>query len=266
MSDSCFQLKSANLSMTVLELHYFDATAFENTLREKIRQAPSLLKDAPLIVSLERFSEPASQLDFFQIIGTCRRHGMHVVAVRGGDDDMRRLARNASLSLLPTQSARDRAEPSSPATPTADATPASAPAPVTSTPAPAVPEPAPAATSAANDAVATQAHASRIVHQPVRSGQQIYEANGDLIVLAPVGAGAEVMAAGNVHVYGPIRGRVLAGVHGDTQARIFCQSLEAELVSIGGHYKISEDLQGSYWKRPVQIQLKDDALIITPLD
>jgi septum site-determining protein MinC len=107
---------------------------------------------------------------------------------------------------------------------------------------------------------------ARIISQPVRSGQQVFAAEGDLVILAPVQPGAEVMAAGNIHVYGPLRGRALAGVNGDENARIFCQSLEAELVSIAGHYKISEDLQGSGWKSAVQLQLRDDLMVVTPLE
>ena len=105
-----------------------------------------------------------------------------------------------------------------------------------------------------------------VIDQPVRSGQQVYAPEGDLIILAPVQAGAEVLAAGNIHVYGPLRGRALAGIHGAESARVFCQSLEAELVSIAGHYKISEDLQDNGWKSAVQIQLRDDLLVVTPLD
>ena len=104
------------------------------------------------------------------------------------------------------------------------------------------------------------------INQPVRSGQQVYAPEGDLIILAPVQAGAEVLAAGNVHVYGPLRGRALAGIHGAEHTRVFCQSLEAELVSIAGHYKISEDLQDNGWKTAVQIQLRDDLLVVTPLE
>ena len=87
-----------------------------------------------------------------------------------------------------------------------------------------------------------------------------------MIVLGPVQAGAEILAAGNIHVYGPLRGRALAGIHSGESARIFCQSLEAELVSIAGHYKISEDLQDNGWKNAVQIQLRDDLLVVTLLE
>ncbi|MDF0751895.1 septum site-determining protein MinC [Marinobacter sp. 71-i] len=232
----CFQLKSASVSMTSLELYFFDNDEFETTLRDKISQAPGFFKDIPLIISLERYEGLSSELDFFKIIGTCRRHNIHVIGVRGGNDDQRRLARGASLALLPGGNQRDREIDTGPAadTPAAEA--------------PDSPTPA------------------KIINQPVRSGQQVYAPDGDLIVLAPVQAGAEVLAAGNVHVYGPLRGRALAGIHGAEHARVFCQSLEAELVSIAGHYKISEDLQDNGWKTAVQIQLREDLLVVTPLE
>jgi len=233
-----FQLKSASISMTALELYYFDSGEFEETLRDKISQAPGFFKDIPIIISLEKYQGLDSELDFFKIIGTCRRHHIHVVGVRGGTDDQRRLARGASLALLPASTRREQPETASePAAPTPAATVSSG-------------NPAPA----------------RIITQTVRSGQQVYAPDSDLIILAPVQAGAEVLAAGNIHVYGPLRGRALAGIHGDKSARIFSQSLEAELVSIAGHYKISEDLQDNSWKNAVQIQLRDDLLVVAPLD
>ncbi|MDN6318577.1 MAG: septum site-determining protein MinC [Marinobacter sp.] len=237
-----FQLKSASVSMTALELYYFDSDEFEETLRNKINQAPGFFQDTPLIISLEKYEGLDSELDFFNIIGACRRNKIHVVGVRGGNDDQRRLARGAALALMPGNNQRDKPheaqatdeKPELPAAHTHQA----------------APEPPPA----------------KIISQPVRSGQQVHAPEGDLIILAPVQAGAEVLAAGNIHVYGPLRGRALAGIHGAESARVFCQSLEAELVSIAGHYKISEDLQDNGWKSAVQIQLRDDLLVVTPLD
>lgn len=240
-----FQLKSASVSMTALELYYFESEEFEATLRDKISQAPGFFKDIPLIISFEKYEGLDSDLDFFSIIGTCRRHHIHVVGVRGGNENHRRMARGASLALIPGTSARDKDHASEPGTK--------------------APAPEPAAESAPAPAVVVAVPA-RIISQPVRSGQQVCAAEGDLVILAPVQPGAEVMAAGNIHVYGPLRGRALAGVNGDENARIFCQSLEAELVSIAGHYKISEDLQGSGWKSAVQLQLKDDLMVVTPLE
>ena len=98
---------------------------------------------------------------------------------------------------------------------------------------------------------------------PVRSGTQIYARGGDLIVTAAVSPGAEIMADGNIHVYGALRGRALAGVAGDIGARIFCTRLEAELVSIAGRYLVSEQLPVEHQGGAVQIALLDDRLTIT---
>ena len=238
----CFQLKSATVSLTALELYYFDSDDFETTLRDKISQAPGFFRDIPLVISLEKYQGTTNELDFFKMIGTCRRHNIHVIAVRGGNDDQRRLARGAALALLPAVTQKRTPEPAEPEVE------------------------APKAAVAEEAEPVTETATAKIVTQTVRSGQQIYAPNGDLVIMAPVQAGAEVLAAGNIHVYGPLRGRALAGIHGATTARIFCQSLEAELVSIAGHYKISEDLQGSGWHCAVQIQLRDDLLVTSPLD
>jgi septum site-determining protein MinC len=101
---------------------------------------------------------------------------------------------------------------------------------------------------------------SRVVREPVRSGQRIYVPQGDLIVLAPVSPGAELLADGNIHVYGALRGRALAGLSGDTSAHIFCQSLQAELVSIAGLYKVNEAFDVSLHKKNVHIYLEGESL------
>lgn len=251
----CFELKGGMLTLTLLELRYYDLDAFETTLRDKIRQAPGFFRDLPIVISLDKYERPAAELDFFQMIGCCRRHSIQVAAVRGGDEDVKRLARNASLAWLPSHAAKTTSVAP------AEMAQAQAPAPAEAARSqPADSEPAPAAPET------PVTGPGRVITQPVRSGQQIYAPEGDLIIMAPVGAGAEVLAAGHIHVYGPLRGRALAGVHGNTEARIFCQSLEAELVSVAGHYKISEDLQASCWKRPAEVGFRDDALTVRPLD
>lgn len=102
----------------------------------------------------------------------------------------------------------------------------------------------------------------KVITTPVRSGQQVYARGGDLIILAPVSHGAEILADGNIHVYGPLRGRALAGVMNNIKANIFCQSLEAELVSIAGTYQINESLTDKYWKQSVHISLNKNNLKI----
>lgn len=98
----------------------------------------------------------------------------------------------------------------------------------------------------------------RVLDSPVRSGQQIYARGRDLIVLGAVGPGAEVLADGDIHVYGALRGRALAGVQGEGRARIFCVELEAELVSVAGHYQVS-DRFAELLGRPAQVRLDDEA-------
>jgi septum site-determining protein MinC len=96
----------------------------------------------------------------------------------------------------------------------------------------------------------------------VRSGQQIYAKGCDLIVLGPISQGAELLSDGHIHVYGPLRGRALAGINGNKEAHIFCHSLEAELISIAGHYKLSEDIEKIAWRVNVDISLINEQLDI----
>jgi septum site-determining protein MinC len=112
-------------------------------------------------------------------------------------------------------------------------------------------------------AAAPPAPKTRLVSGPVRSGTQIYAQGSDLVVTATVSPGAELVADGNIHIYGALRGRALAGANGDGTARIFCTRLEAELVSIAGRYLVSEQLPAGVQSHPVQIALVDDQLTIT---
>jgi septum site-determining protein MinC len=105
-----------------------------------------------------------------------------------------------------------------------------------------------------------------IQSKPVRSGQQIYAENRDLTVLTTVGAGAEVIADGSVHIYGPLRGRALAGAQGNEQARIFCREFHAELVAIAGNYKVLEEIPKELRGKAVQVWLEDQQLKIAALD
>ena len=107
--------------------------------------------------------------------------------------------------------------------------------------------------------------AGLLVTEPVRSGQRVFADRGDLVVVAAVSSGAELIAHGNIHVYGTLRGRALAGVNGDRTARIFCSSLEAELIAIAGLYRTSDDLGPSVRKQRVQAFLRDETLCVEPL-
>jgi septum site-determining protein MinC len=101
---------------------------------------------------------------------------------------------------------------------------------------------------------------------PVRSGQQVYAEQRDLTVLATVGAGAEVIADGSIHIYGALRGRALAGAQGFEQARIFCREFHAELVAVAGHYKVLDDVPAALRGKPVQIWLEKGQLHLAALE
>jgi len=110
----------------------------------------------------------------------------------------------------------------------------------------------------------TRDTSTMLITQPIRSGQRIY-ATGDVIITAQVSSGAEIMAEGNIHVYNTLRGRASAGIQGNKDARIFCFDLQAELISVAGNYKVSEDIEASVRNKPVQIYLQNQALIIQDL-
>lgn len=104
-----------------------------------------------------------------------------------------------------------------------------------------------------------------VIERPVRSGQQVYFPDGDVVVLQHTSAGSEVLAGGSVHVYGSLRGRVLAGIQGDASARIFCQKLEAELVAIAGNYRLLDDIETDLKGRPAMVWLEGEKLRISPM-
>ena len=126
--------------------------------------------------------------------------------------------------------------------------------------------PLPMAAAAPAPVIPTTTHAlPLVVRAPVRAGQIVYAQANDLIVLAPVNPGAQLMADGNIHVYGPLRGRAVAGVRGAREARIFCQRLEAELVGIDAATLTADDLSGAQRGKPAQIAHDGDRCVVTPL-
>jgi len=106
---------------------------------------------------------------------------------------------------------------------------------------------------------------SIFIETPLKAGQQCIAENGDLILLVPTRADTELVADGSIHVYGPLQGRAMCGVHGDESARIFCTSLQAKFVSVAGRYKVLEEIPASLKDCPVQIKLDGEKLFIEPL-
>ena len=107
---------------------------------------------------------------------------------------------------------------------------------------------------------------SLLLDSPVRSGQSIVFMEGDVTVLGSVGSGAEIVAGGSIHIYGTLRGRAMAGVNGNSNARIYCQKIEAELLAIDGYYQTAEEIDEALRNRPAQAWLQGDTMKITPLN
>jgi len=173
-------------------------------------------------------------------------HGLHVIGVRGGSDELRQ---SAAAAGLPGFAASERAPRAAPAS--------KAPAVETAPPTQMAIELAPPPPSV-EIAPPPPAVPTLVVDRPLRSGQQVYARGGDLVVLAAVNAGAEVIADGSIHIYAPLRGRALAGASGATGARIFTTRFEAELVSIAGVYRTFDaGVPGDLAGKPAQVQLTD---------
>lgn len=233
---SVFELKGSMLALTILELTANDPDRLNVQLADKVEQAPQFFQDAPIILALDKYPESAQPLDLASLLSICRQHGLRALAVRTESPEHIAAANLLDIAVLAPSNARER--------------------PLAITPAAAqVVEP-----------VEPELMPAKIITQPVRSGQQIYAKNSDLIVLAAVSAGAELLADGNIHVYGPLRGRALAGINGNLDARIFCQQLGAELLSIAGQYKVAEDLRRDpLWGKATQTCLNEEQLQISAL-
>jgi len=241
----CLKLKGSLVPMTVIELMYFESDHFREELAKKTTQAPDFFENLPIIIALEKFDDN-SALPIDDLVAACLEHSIKVVAIRGGQEHHQAAAKKAGLGILAKQKDRPAESAAEPA--------------VSVEPSTTAPEPQVETVEVIKTVVQKERQISKIVHQPIRSGQQVYASDGDLIVLASVSAGAEILADGNIHVYGALRGRALAGVKGDTSARIFCHSLEAELVSVAGQYKISEDIDKAVLGKAAQVFLDKDSL------
>ncbi len=253
----CMQLKGSLVPMTVLELNYFDESQFNLDLSAKISQAPDFFENLPVVIGLEKF-DTSSHLPITQLVSACQARSIKIVAIRGGSEQLQMEARQAGLGILPKQKERsvDTA-----AAAISEPKPSERPAETRT-----VTETKTETVEVLKTVVQKERQVSKIVHHPIRSGQQVYASDGDLVVLASVSAGAEILADGNIHVYGALRGRALAGVKGDASARIFCQSLEAELVSVAGQYKISEDISKEVSGQAAQVYLDADSLRLKKLE
>ncbi len=211
---------------------------FYDALDAQMRQMPHFFANAPLVIDLEQIAGTEIELDIARFVAALRHRKLSVFGVQNGSAEQTAAALETGLIALPTgrDAPVERVERANARTA-------------------AKPEPTPKAL----------APSTRLITEPVRSGQKIVAERGDLVVCASVGSGAELVAVGNIHVYGQLRGRALAGVNGDETARIFCQNLDAELLAIAGLYRTSEDLGPDIRKQRVQAFLQDDKLVVEAL-
>lgn len=233
-----FNLKGGSFTATVLELLTVDAAHLRAQLDARTLDAAAWLRQSPVILNLDKVAGEAA--DWPALVALCRDCGVSVVGIRAPRALEAALA-HAGVPLLSglKRKGGEAAAASEATSSTAPVAPAAPPREV--------------------------ARPAKVITQPVRGGQQIY-ADGDLIVLAPVSAGAEVLADGNIHIYAPLRGRALAGVQGNAEARVFCQALEAELVSVAGRYRVAEELRKlPQWGKPTQVALQGDVLNLLAL-
>ena len=235
-----FEIKSANLPLVALLLKSCDLTVLARDLKLRFGDIPDFFDQDLLVIDLTPLNAAARRnasapgaIDFAALLELLRRYSVLPIALRGGSPEQ--MAAGLAAGLLPAPDARVVA--SSPPTPSEPPREPQAKAPLP------VLELAPPL-------------GALVIDKPLRSGQQIYARGRDLVLLAMVNAGAEVIADGHIHVYAPLRGKAMAGARGNTEARIFSLSLEAELISIAGIYRTSEyPLPAHVQGRPIQVRL-----------
>ncbi len=247
-----FRLQAGSFTILVVTLEDINNPDFIPWLEKKAASTPYFLKDAPVVIDLGGAPDDIED-EITRIVTRLKVCGLVPVGVQNGSDEQYRAAAAIGLSNFPvwrTAPPRDAEPPPAVNTPEASKV------------------EAPETPKTADDGDEIEPRKPRprtlVIDEPVRSGRQIYAEGGDLVVMAKVGAGAEIRADGHIHVYGTLRGRAFAGARGDTTARIFCRSFEAELVSIAGLWRVREDFDEELIGKPVQIHAEKDTLIIAP--
>jgi len=237
------ELKTTRLAGIQIILNSAEHAALATHISTLFAATPDFFGGEAAVFECGRLPADAASPDWAWLAQELKSRGLNPFAVQNASAELAASARQAGLLVL---------NAAAPAPAAVMAEPESVPEPE------AVPAPPPAASAAVP---------TRIIDKPLRSGQRVYAAGGDIVVLAAVNPGAEVIADGSIHVYAPLKGRALAGARGDTSARIFTTHLEAELVSIAGVYRTFDTaLDAAVAGKPAQIRLADASqIIIDPL-
>jgi len=240
-----FEIKSANLPLVALILKSADLTRLGDEFAQRFGDVPDFFDHDPLLIDLQALADDEASPDFPALCALLQQHRLLPLAVRGGNEAQMAQAQAAGLLAAPdvvVQRPPQRVEAS---------------------PEPAQPVPGPAVAPAPEPG-------ALVIDRPLRSGQQVYARGRDLVVMAMVNPGAEVIADGHIHVYAPLRGKAIAGARGNGDARIFALSMSPELISIAGIYRTSEvALPPEVAGKAAQVRLvagpDGDKLVIDPL-
>jgi len=300
-----FQVRGGTFTMMVLKLYDPMTNGFFALLADQITRSPGFFRNAPVVLDLEALPAETIGFSFPNFVARLRKQHLIAVGVQGGTARHQEAALAVGLPampvrrLAPTRVSPETADAGDHASASASAS-APAPASVQALGGDSAPEALPVASGSAvaagrgdgargqpvpaGDASSTSVSSfgaasgtavaspgrmawnpPLVVTEPVRSGRQVYAENRDLVIAAAVSPGAEVLADGSIHIYGPLRGRAVAGLKGDQSARIFCLSMEAEMVSIAGLYRVNEDLDPETVRRPVQVYLENGYLCFSPI-
>ena len=276
---SALDFKSATLYAIRVVLQHADTQALLKALKKRMADAGTFFENEPVVIDAGAVNEV---VDWPPLLKAFAEHRLPVIGVVAQGDNL--AAAKAcglaavDLSTSPVRNASDTQTAASVAEPVT----ANVPTPAAADAVPGAADPAQAPTEGAAQATAAAgmqaknatansdipaAAPTMVVRGPLRSGQRVYARQSDLIVMGVVSRGAEIIADGNIHVYGPLRGKAMAGARGDTAARIFTTGLDAELVAVAGIYRVIDSkLPAELHQRPAVIQLQKDALHLTPLE
>ena len=270
---SPLEFKSATLYAIRVVLQHPDTKELIKALKKRMADAGAFYENEPVVIDATRLDEV---IDWAALLEAFKKHKLPVIGVVAQGDNLTQATAcgltPVDLSAAParhasdTQTAASVAEPVTASLPTPAASADTAATVDANTPEAATDSSGTTETAQAATTTAASAAPTMVIKGPLRSGQRVYARNSDLIVMGVVSRGAEVIADGNIHIYGPLRGKAMAGARGDVAARIFTTGFDAELVAIAGIYRVIDTkLSPELHQKPVVIQLEKDALLINAL-
>ena len=260
------ELKIGQVGIANLRVRTLDIEQLAAEMRDRVARAPKLFARAAVVLDFGGLSETPDRATAQALVDALREAGVLPVALAYGTSAIDALARELGLPLLAKFRASYEPVGGAESHHVGAAEAATAAAATSTRQAPAAPVAASAAPTREPAPAAPTGEPGLVQAAPVRSGQQLYAENRDLTVLSAVGAGAEVIADGSIHIYGALRGRALAGAQGNVKARIFCRAFHAELVAVAGHYKVLDELPRDLRGKPAQVWLEGDQLRVEAME